>query len=81
MAFGTVPIITPEVEINSYINPPKENIHYIRVSNPDEYIEKIENISQEKWNVMSKTCIEWYKNNVNSNNAWITTISSILYKI
>jgi hypothetical protein len=81
MAFGTVPIITPEVEIKSYINPPQENIHYIKVSNPDEYKEKIKNISQEKWNEMSKTCIEWYKNNVNSNNAWITTISSILYKI
>ena len=81
MAFGTVPIITPEVEIDSYINPPQENIHYIKASNPDEYKEKIKNISEEKWTNMSNECIDWYENNINSNNAWITTISSILYKI
>lgn len=79
MAFGTVPIITPEVEINSYINPPEENIHYIRVSNLDEYKEKIKNITQEKWSNMSNECIDWYENNVNSKNAWNTTISNILY--
>ena len=79
MAFGTVPIITPEVEINSYINPPQENIHFIRVSNSNEYKEKIENISQEKWSNMSNSCIDWYENNVNSKNAWNTTISNILY--
>jgi len=79
MAFGTVPIITPEVDIKSYINPPQENIHFIRVSNPDEYKEKIKNITEEKWTNMSKACIEWYKNNVNSKNSWNTTISSIFY--
>jgi hypothetical protein len=79
MAFGTVPIIMPEVEINSYINPPQENIHFIRVSNGDEYKEKIKNISKEKWTNMSNECIDWYENNVNSKNAWNTTISSILY--
>lgn len=79
MAFGTVPIITPEVEIKCYINPPQENIHFIRVSNPDEYKEKIKNISQEKWSNMSNACMDWYENNVNSKNAWNTTISSILY--
>jgi hypothetical protein len=79
MAFGTVPIITQEVDIKSYINPPQENIHFIRVSNPDEYKEKIKNISEEKWRNMSNACIDWYENNVNSKNAWNTTISSILY--
>ena len=31
MALGTVPIITNDVCIDSYINPPKEGVHYIRV--------------------------------------------------
>ena len=79
MAFGTIPIITPEVELKYYINPLEENIHFIRVSNSDEYKEKIKNISQENWSEMSKSCIEWYKNNVNSKNAWNITISNILY--
>ena len=79
MAFGTVPIITPEVEINSYINPPQENIHFIRISNPDEYKEKINNIDENKWINMSKACVDWYEKNVNSKNVWNTTISNILY--
>lgn len=80
MAFGTIPIITPEVEINSYINSPEENIHFIRASNVDEYKEKIKNIEYEKWQKMSYACIEWYKKNVDSKNSWNTTISSIFYQ-
>ena len=79
MAFGTVPIITPHVEINSYINPPQENIHYIRANNPEEYENKIENISEEKWSKMSKACVEWYEKNVHSKNSWKTTIDYLLY--
>jgi hypothetical protein len=79
MAFGTVPIITPHVEINSYINPPQENIHYIRANNPEEYENKIENISEEKWSEMSKACVEWYEKNVHSKNSWKTTIEYLLY--
>ena len=79
MAFGTVPIITPHVEINSYINPPQENIHYIRANSPEEYENKIENISEEKWSEMSKACLEWYEKNVHSKNSWKTTIDYLLY--
>lgn len=79
MAFGTVPIITPEVEINSYINPPQENIHYITASTHHEYKEKIKNIDANKWTNMSTACIDWYEKNVHSKNAWNTTISNILY--
>ena len=28
---------------------------------------------------MSNACIDWYENNVNSKNAWDTTITSIFY--
>lgn len=79
MAFGTVPIITEYVEINSYINPPQENIHYIRANNPNEYKNKIENISQDKWSEMSKACVHWYEKNVHSKNSWKTTIDYLLY--
>ena len=37
MAFGTIPVITPEVSIESYMEPVIENIHYIRVNNSDEF--------------------------------------------
>lgn len=79
MAFGTIPIITPQVSISSYMEPLIENIHCIKVTNIDEFKEKISNISIEKWNIMSKNCYEWYQRNVHSNNFWNNMISNILY--
>ena len=41
MAFGTVPIVTPEVSVSSYMEPLIENTHYIKVTTPAELKEKI----------------------------------------
>ena len=56
MAFGTVPIITSDVSIDSYMSPPIENVHYIRVDNPESLKKKLELISHEMWNKMSNNC-------------------------
>lgn len=80
MAFGTVPIITPEVSIDSYLDTPKENIHYIKVSSEKEMREKINNITKEQWEKMSKSCYEWYQKNVHSNNVWNNMLSYLLYE-
>ena len=79
MAFGTVPIITPEVSISSYMDPPKENIHYIFVKSPEELEEKINKITREEWVKMSKNCYEWYQKNVISGNMWQNMISNVFY--
>ena len=80
MAFGTVPIITPDVSIESYMDPPLENTHFIRVNTPEELTNKVSTITQEKWEEMSKNCVEWYKKNVHSDNSWVSTIENILYE-
>ena len=79
MAFGTVPIITPEVSITSYMNPLIENIHYIKISTPEELQEKIKKISEEKWQEMSNACYEWYQQNVHSDNCWNNMIQNLLF--
>lgn len=73
MACGTVPIITPEVDITNYYDPPIENIHYIKVNNSDEIREKINKITPEKWKEMSKSCIDWYKKNCSIEGSFKTT--------
>lgn len=78
MAFGTVPIITPDVCISSYMDPPKENVHYIFVNSPNELKNKINKISQEQWDFMSKNCYDWYQKNVISDNMWQNMIENIL---
>lgn len=79
MAFGTVPIVTPEVSISSYMDEPKENVHYLLVKTPEELKEKVNSISKEKWESMSQACYEWYQRNVYSDNCWNTMINNILY--
>lgn len=79
MALGTVPLITNEVCISSYINPPKEGVHYIRVHDREDMRRKIAGVRQERWKKMSDACVEWYKENVHSKGSWVTTIKDILY--
>ena len=79
MALGTVPIITPAVSINSYTDPPIENVHYLKVDKPDEVSEKIKHITQEEWEKMSQECQKWYQRNIHSDNCFNTMISNIFY--
>ena len=76
MGVGTVPIVTPGVEIDSYADPPKEGVHYIRVSHPNEIRQKLSTISQTKWVEMSVACVEWFNRNL----TWQNTIQTILFK-
>jgi hypothetical protein len=70
---GVVPIITPLVDL-TYYNKLIENKHYIRVTNPDEIENKINSISKDIWEEMSKNCIEWYEDNCSVNGSFNTTI-------
>jgi hypothetical protein len=79
MALGTVPIITETVCIDSYMDPPQENIHYIRCNNPENLKTILSNISQEKWEAMSNNCYNWYQKNVHSKNSFKNLLSNILY--
>jgi len=80
MAWGTVPIITPDVNISSYMEPLIENIHYVYAENPEQLSEKIKLINENKWKEMSTSCHKWYMKNVHSSNCWNNMISEILYK-
>lgn len=79
MAFGTVPIVTPEVCISSFMEPPNENIHYISVKSPEELKTKLANIDPDQWAQMSSACYEWYQRNIHSKNCWENMIQNLLY--
>ena len=79
MAFGTVPIVTPEVNVSSYMEPLIENTHYILVNNPEELKQKVASIDKEQWTKMSLACYNWYQRNVHSKNSWKNMIGHILY--
>ena len=81
MALGTVPIITETVSIDSYMDPPQENQHYIRCNDPETLEEIISKISIEQWTIMSKNCYDWYEKNVHSKNSLKNFLNNILYKL
>lgn len=79
MAFGTVPVITPEVSIQSYYDPPVEGVHYLRVNSPEEFKKVVSVIPKEKWESMSKSCWEWFQRNVHSSHSWVNMMNYVLY--
>lgn len=80
MAFGTVPVITPEVSIASYYEPPVEGVHFLRVNSPEEFERVVSSVSQEQWETMSRACWEWYQQNVHSSHSWMSMMKYVLYK-
>ena len=81
MAFGTVPLMTPEVSMNSYSDPLIENTHYILINDPSEVKEKIKAINRKEWNRMSSACYIWYRRNVHSDNCWNNMLDNIFYRL
>ena len=81
MAFGTVPIVTPEVCVSSYMEPLVEKTHFLRASSPEEVIQRIAETSEETWLRMSRACSEWYLRNVHSRHCWETMMARILFSV
>lgn len=79
MAFGVIPLITPDVSIDSYYDPPIENKHYFRVNKPEDVLHIINTTTVETLKEMSKNCYEWFQKNVHSDSAWNNMIKKILY--
>jgi len=73
MAFGTIPLCAPEVDMDSYANPPQEGVHYIRVVNPEDLAHKLALINEIQWLRMSEACKAWYKENCSVDGMWQLT--------
>ena len=78
MAFGTVPIITPDVSV-TYADKLIKNVHYLEVKSPDKLQQTIFNITKDQWQTMSENCKNWYNKNINSTNCWTNMLNIILY--
>jgi hypothetical protein len=79
IAFGTVPIVTDHVNMSSFIEPLVEGTHYLYAKNPEEFIKKINETTEDTWNKMSSNCCEWYMRNVHSKSGWNNLIGHLLY--
>ena len=73
MAMGCIPVVAPEVDMNSYAVPPVEGVHYLRVANPAAVSTKIATISEEAWEKMSAACYDWWLQNCSAGGLWELT--------
>jgi len=71
MAFGVVPIVTPGVD-TTYYNKLVENVHFIKISSPED-IDKLREVKEEEWKTLSDNCISWYEENCSSYGSFSTT--------
>lgn len=76
MALGVVPLVVDGVPMDSYLDPPKEGVHYLRVSGPEDVPRVIEGVD---WVSMSEACKAWYLRNVHSNHWWFSMLKKMVY--
>jgi hypothetical protein len=77
MAMGTVPIVAPEVDMESYAEPPEEGLHYLRAAKPEDVAPLVKNITAERWTMMSAACRSWWIRNASVDGMWALTQSLI----
>lgn len=73
MAMGCVPVVTLDVDMENYANPPQEGIHYLRVTTPEEVETKVKTVSEEQWVTMSAACLVWWHENASVSGSWTLT--------
>lgn len=73
LAMGTVPVVTNSVELSDYAEPLIDGTHVICVSNHEDAMKKLCEISEEKWLEMSEAGFQWWKRNCSVEGSWETT--------
>ena len=77
MAMGCVPIVAPECDMDSYLEPPVEGVHYIRVTSPEEARKVALTMSETTWKEMSIAAHKWWKRNCSCEGSFNKTSSFI----
>jgi hypothetical protein len=75
MAMGCVPIVTPEVDMKSYAEPPLEGVHYFVAKTPEEARKLATETDSVRWAEMSEACLAWSKKNTSPEGFWKLTQS------
>jgi hypothetical protein len=75
LAMGTVPVVTPGVDITGYTEPLLDGIHVLYVTDPLDAQRKIAAIPPNQWETMSKAGHMWWKRNASVEGSWSRTKS------
>lgn len=73
MAMGCVPVVSRDVDMENYANPPVEGVHFLRGETPEDMKQKMDALSEEDWLKMSLACQQWWKDNASVEGSWFLT--------
>ena len=76
MAVGTVPVVAPDVDMDKYVVPPQEGVHYLRLKGTTkEAVEALNlaSMTEDKWLAMSAACHQWWLENASAEGLWNRT--------
>lgn len=77
LALGTVPIITPGVDVSNYADPLVEGVHYIYAEDGNDLRKKIHGTTEIEWIRMHQNGVDWYERNCSPRGSFNTTINII----
>lgn len=77
MAMGTVPIVTPDVDISQYFDPPRLGVHYFIANAPSDMIRIVAETTETQWTEMSNKCRDWYLRNCSTIGSFYQTMRLI----
>ncbi len=77
MAMGCVPLVAPDVDMDSYANPPVHGVHYLRVETPEEAAGVAKAMPRERWEEMSAACKTWWRENASCEGSFQLTKSRV----
>jgi hypothetical protein len=73
MAMGCVPIVTEEVDMLHYANPPSLGTHYFIADTPAQALNLARTTTAETWERMSSACLAWSQANTSVDGLWALT--------
>ena len=73
MAMGCVPIVTSQVDMTNYANPPVKGEHYFVAESPEEARRLATETDEATWVKMSTACRAWWKENSSCDGMWQLT--------
>jgi hypothetical protein len=73
MAMGCVPIVSPDVDMTNYAEPPVKGEHYFVAETPEEARRLAVETDEATWNKMSAACRAWWKENSSCDGMWRLT--------
>ncbi len=73
MALGTVPIVTPGIDVNGYAEPLIKGVHYLFAETPESAKRLVAEMPEDTWATMSAAGRAWYDRNCSVAGSWATT--------